>query len=78
MNAKYISVSWLEGILMTGIMHPLDIINAIKERIFVLSLVGYLKENIKKLGFFFYLATEEEKNSHPTFHSNLKKYKLFD
>ncbi len=43
---------------MTGLISPLEFINAIKDRVFSLMLVGYLSENIKKIGFFFPLLTE--------------------
>lgn len=72
-NAKYVRVDWLEDVLLTNLLKPLDFINKIKERIFSLSLVNFIKCNMKKVNYFFYLATEEEKNGQTGLPSQLKK-----
>lgn len=43
----------------------MDLINIIKERVFSLMLLAYISENIKKLGFFFPLTSEEEEDQGP-------------
>jgi hypothetical protein len=57
---------------MTGITHPADIIYLIKERVFSLLLINYIKENMKKINFFFPVANTEEVQSN-NISSNIKK-----
>jgi hypothetical protein len=76
-NAKYIKVDWLEDSFLTGVISPMDLINTIKERVFSLMLLAYISENIKKLGFFFPLTSEEEEDQGPiSLQTVLKKYLL--
>lgn len=72
-NAKYVKLDWLEDSLLTGIISPLDFVNHLKQRVFTLMQLDYLSENMKQIGFFFPLTTEEEIKGLPNLHANFKK-----
>lgn len=73
MNAKFVRVNWLEGSLLTGILTPSNLVSTIKQRLFSLMLIDHIKDSIKKIGFFFPLTSEQERQGSVPFPSNIKK-----
>ena len=53
LNAKYVYADWLSQLTDPFLLTPQDFINHLRSRIFTLQLISYLRDNSKKLNYFF-------------------------